>query len=51
VQLADPEGAVWRHFSVTAQSTYLVLDADGSQVAKGYLDDAELGDMVDRLAG
>jgi len=51
VQLADPEGAVWRHFAVTAQSTYLVLDADGSQVAKGYLDDAELADMVDRLAG
>ncbi len=50
VQLADPEGAVWRHFAVTAQSTYLVLDADGNQVAKGYLDDAELADMVDQLA-
>lgn len=51
VQLADPDGAVWRHFAVTAQSTYLVLDADGSQVAKGYLDDAELADVVDQLAG
>ena len=50
-QLADPDGAVWRHFGVTAQSTYLVLDANGKQVAKGSLDDAELADMVDRLAG
>ena len=51
VQLADPEGAVWRHFAVTAQSTYLVLDADGKQVAEGYLEDAELADMVAQLVG
>lgn len=51
VELADPGGAVWRHFAVTAQSTYLVLDADGTQVAKGSLDDAELADLVDQLVG
>ncbi len=51
VQLADPDGAVWRHFGVTAQSTYVVLDENGEQVADGYLDDAELADLVDQLAG
>lgn len=51
VQLTDPDGAVWRHFGVTAQSTYLVLDADGKQVAKGSIDDAKLADLVDQLAG
>lgn len=50
-ELADPDGAVWRHFGVTAQSTYLVVDADGKQVAKGSLDEAELTDLVDKLAG
>ena len=49
--LTDPEGAVWRHFGVTAQSTYLVLDEDGTERAAGYLDDAELVDLVDGLVG
>jgi len=49
--LDDPDGAVWRHFGVTAQSTYLVLDADGTVQAEGYLDDDELMDLVDGLAG
>lgn len=51
VQLVDPEGAVWRHFGVTAQSTYVVLDADGAVVASGYLDDHVLADTVAELAG
>ncbi len=50
-QLTDPDGAVWRHFGVTAQSTYLVLDADGGTVASGYLDDDELARIVAGLAG
>jgi thiol-disulfide isomerase/thioredoxin len=49
--LADPEGSVWRHFEVTAQSTYVVLDAKGDPVASGYLDDAELADLVADLVG
>jgi len=49
--LTDPDGAVWRHFGVTAQSTYLVLDEDGTELAEGYLDDAELVDLVDSLVG
>ena len=39
------------HFGVTAQSTYLVLDEDGAEQAAGYLDDAELVDLVDGLVG
>jgi peroxiredoxin len=49
--LADPEGAVWREFGVTAQSTYLVLDESGREQASGYLDDAELAALVEDLAG
>ncbi len=49
--LVDPDGAVWRHFGVKAQSTYLVLDPDGGKVASGYLEDEELADMVAELAG
>lgn len=49
--LTDPEGAVWRHLGVTAQSTYLVLDEDGTELAAGYLDDAELVAMIDDLVG
>ncbi len=49
--LVDPEGAVWRHFGVTAQSTYVVLNANGGVVAEGYLDDQVLADKVADLAG
>lgn len=50
-QLLDPDGAVWRHFGVVEQSTYVVLDAEGAVVSQGYLDDAELADAVSGLAG
>ena len=49
--LVDPDGAVWRHFGVTAQSTYVVLDATGEVVAEGYLDDHVLAEKVAELAG
>ncbi len=48
--LSDPDGAVWRQLGVTAQSTYLVLDAAGTEQASGYLDDAELAALVEDLA-
>lgn len=51
VHLVDDEGAVWRHFGVTAQSTYLVIDADGGIVAEGFLDDQDLADTVEGLVG
>ena len=47
--LVDDRGEVWQHFRVTAQSTYTVIDADGEIISEGYLDDAELNDLVDRL--
>ncbi len=49
--LVDPEGAIWRHFGVTAQSTYLVIDGDGQILADGYLDDPVLAEKVAELAG
>lgn len=49
--LVDAEGEVWRHFRVTAQSTYTVVDADGEIVHEGYLDNGDLEELVARLAG
>lgn len=49
--LIDEKGEVWRHLGVSAQSTYLVLDADGEPVAEGYLDDPVLAEKVAELAG
>ncbi|MDG4773672.1 redoxin domain-containing protein [Solwaraspora sp. WMMD792] len=48
-QLADEQGAVWRHFEITAQSTFVVLDADGEVVDKGHVDVDALPGMLDRL--
>jgi thiol-disulfide isomerase/thioredoxin len=48
--LLDPEGAIWRHFGITEQSVYVVLDADSKVVSEGYLDDAGLKDLVAGLA-
>ncbi len=49
--LVDDQGTVWKHFRVTAQSTYTVIDADGEIVHEGYLDNGELEDLVADLAG
>lgn len=49
--LSDDDGAVWRHFGVTAQSTYLVLDKTGKQVASGHLSDDELRKVVETMVG
>lgn len=49
--LVDDEGEVWKHFRVTAQSTYIVIDADGEIVHEGYLDNGALEDLVADLAG
>lgn len=49
--LVDDEGTVWKHFRVTAQSTYTVVDADGEIVHEGYLDNGALEDLVADLAG
>ena len=49
--LIDEKGTIWRHFNVTAQSTYVILDADGSVVSQGYLDDDALSAQVAELVG
>ena len=49
--LVDDEGEVWKHFGVTAQSTYTVVDAGGAIVHEGYLDNGALDDLVASLAG
>ncbi len=49
--LSDPDGAVWRHFGVTAQSTYVVLGADAQPVGGGALSDSELAAVVADTVG
>ncbi|MGA8211174.1 MAG: redoxin family protein [Nocardioidaceae bacterium] len=51
LHLVDEPGEVWRHFGVTAQSTYLVIDGEGRVVDDGYLDDDDLAAEVARLVG
>ena len=45
-QLSDPEGLVWRHFGTTAQSTFLVIDGDGSRIDSGYMSEADLNAAI-----
>ena len=47
--LVDEQGAIWRQFGITAQSSYVVIDTDGTIVADGYLDDSVLADKVAEL--
>ena len=47
--LVDEQGAIWRQFGITAQSSYVVIDSDGTIVADGYLDDSVLADKVAEL--
>lgn len=51
IHLIDEKGDVWRHFGITAQSTYVVLDADGVVVGDGYLDNDALATAVAELVG
>ena len=48
--LVDPDGEIWRHFGVTAQSTFTVISTDGEIVSEGYLEDAQLNALVEQLA-
>ena len=48
-QLADEEGVVWKRFGMTAQSTFVVLDAEGAVTARGHVDPAELLGRLDKL--
>jgi thiol-disulfide isomerase/thioredoxin len=47
--LADPDGQVWRRFGVTAQSVFVLLDADGRVTFTGRLGSDEVPDRVAAL--
>jgi len=49
--LADEEGVVWKRFGIAEQSLFVVLDASGSVVGRGRLDEDELKDKLTALAG
>ncbi|MBQ1027534.1 hypothetical protein [Micromonospora sp. C95] len=48
-QLADEQGVVWKHFEMTQQSTFVVLDSEGTVVTRGHADVDELPDTLDQL--
>jgi thiol-disulfide isomerase/thioredoxin len=49
--LVDRDLEVWRHFGVTTQSVYTLIDADGTVVSEGYLTDDELRAEAAEIAG
>ncbi len=50
--LIDEPGAVWQHFEITAQSTYVIVDAEGQIVVDGeFLSDDELRQTVADITG
>lgn len=49
--LNDPEGALYRRFRVTEQSSFVILDESGREVLRtGYDADEDVADTVARLA-
>ena len=50
--LSDETGAVWRHFEVVQQSSFVLLDAKGTKVyTVGYGGSDDLADRVAAVAG
>lgn len=49
--LADEAGVVWKRFEVTAQSTFVLIDAAGQVTFRGRLDAGEVPDRVAALLG
>lgn len=47
--LADEDGAVWRRFEVIAQSSYVLLDTDGTIAYSGFLSGDDLARRVAEL--
>jgi thiol-disulfide isomerase/thioredoxin len=49
--LADQEGSVWKHFKITQQSSFVLLDADGQETFRtGYGGSPDLADEVAAVA-
>lgn len=52
VHLSDPDGALWKRFRISQQSSFVVLDASGKEVLRtGYNDDDALVSTVEKLVG
>lgn len=52
IHLTDPEGAVWRHFEITEQSSFVLLGADGEEIlTTGYGGADDLADRIASLVG
>lgn len=52
VHLSDPKGSLWKRFRIAEQSSFVVLDADGTEVLRtGYNDDGDLAKTVARVVG
>lgn len=50
--LSDPDGALWKRFSIVEQSSFVVLDAKGEEVLRtGYSNDDALAGTLADLAG
>ncbi|WP_306827000.1 redoxin family protein [Catenuloplanes nepalensis] len=49
-QINDGAGELWKRFEVTRQSYFVMIDASGEVVHKGWLDDQDLVTWLDRLA-
>jgi thiol-disulfide isomerase/thioredoxin len=49
--LNDEAGEVWRHFGITAQSTFAIVDENGVVTDSGYLEPDELAAQVAELVG
>ncbi|WP_438819595.1 redoxin domain-containing protein, partial [Micromonospora endophytica] len=49
-QLDDREGTLWRRFEVVEQSTFVIIDRDGTVVHQGWLDGEDLTRRVTALA-
>jgi thiol-disulfide isomerase/thioredoxin len=50
-QLNDPDGAIWKRFRITAQSSYVLIDGNGKVLDRGYIDNDELARRVEQMAG
>jgi thiol-disulfide isomerase/thioredoxin len=50
-QLDDRTGTLWRRFEVVEQSTFLIIDRNGTVVHQGFLDGESLTQRVAALAG
>ncbi|WP_169792512.1 TlpA family protein disulfide reductase [Actinoplanes rectilineatus] len=47
--LTDPAGVIWQQFGIAQQSWYVMIDAAGTVVFRGYLDDLQLTGKVREL--